>query len=72
MKLGLAPEERQLQEEVRAFLAEHCPDPGGLPHGLDDRIAYLRRWQARCYEAGYVGRAWPAEFGGGSEAFKRL
>jgi alkylation response protein AidB-like acyl-CoA dehydrogenase len=65
MKLGLAPEERQLQEEVRAFLAEHCPDPGGLPHGLDDRIAYLRRWQARCYEAGYVGRAWPAEFGGG-------
>ena len=29
------------------------------------RIAYLRRWQARCYEAGFVGRAWPAEFGGG-------
>jgi alkylation response protein AidB-like acyl-CoA dehydrogenase len=65
VKLGLAPEERQLQEEVRAFLAEHCPDPAELPHRLDDRIAYLRGWQARCYEAGYVGRAWPAEFGGG-------
>jgi alkylation response protein AidB-like acyl-CoA dehydrogenase len=65
VKLGLAPEERQLQEEVRGFLAEHCPDPAELPHRLDDRIAYLRRWQARCYEAGYVGRAWPAEFGGG-------
>jgi alkylation response protein AidB-like acyl-CoA dehydrogenase len=25
----------------------------------------LRAWQARCYEAGYVGRAWPREFGGG-------
>src|SRR6266566_7869852 len=65
MKLELEPEERELQEEVRAFLAEHRPDPAAIPHDLDDRIAYLRRWQARCYEAGYVGRAWPAEFGGG-------
>jgi alkylation response protein AidB-like acyl-CoA dehydrogenase len=65
VKLGLGPDERRLQEEVRAFLAEHCPDPAELPHPLDERIAYLRRWQARCYDAGYVGRAWPAEFGGG-------
>jgi len=65
VKLALAPEERRLQEEVRAFLAEHRPDPATIPHGLDDRMAYLRRWQARCYEAGYVGRAWPAELGGG-------
>jgi alkylation response protein AidB-like acyl-CoA dehydrogenase len=65
VKLALAAEERQLQEEVRAFLAEHCPDPAEIPHRLDERMAYLRRWQARCYEAGYVGRAWPAEFGGG-------
>jgi alkylation response protein AidB-like acyl-CoA dehydrogenase len=28
----------------------------------------LRRWQARCYAAGYVGRAWPAEFGGGGRS----
>jgi alkylation response protein AidB-like acyl-CoA dehydrogenase len=65
VKLALGAEERQLQDDVRAFLAEHCPDPDDIPHLLDDRIAYLRRWQARCYEAGYVGRAWPAEFGGG-------
>jgi alkylation response protein AidB-like acyl-CoA dehydrogenase len=65
MKLALEPAERQLRDEVRAFLAEHCPDPADLPHDLDERMAYLRRWQARCYEAGYVGRAWPAEFGGG-------
>ena len=65
MKLALEPAERQLRDEVRTFLAEHCPDPAELPHDLDERIAYLRRWQARCYEAGYVGRAWPAEFGGG-------
>jgi alkylation response protein AidB-like acyl-CoA dehydrogenase len=65
VKLGLAPHERRLQEEVRAFLAEHCPDPEDVPHALDERIAYLRRWQARLYDAGYVGRAWPAEHGGG-------
>jgi alkylation response protein AidB-like acyl-CoA dehydrogenase len=65
VKLALEPAERQLRDEVRAFLAEHCPDPSELPHDLDERMAYLRRWQARCYEAGYVGRAWPAEFGGG-------
>jgi alkylation response protein AidB-like acyl-CoA dehydrogenase len=65
VKLALEPAERQLRDEVRVFLAEHCPDPAELPHDLDERMAYLRRWQARCYEAGYVGRAWPAEFGGG-------
>ncbi len=36
-----------------------------LPRALDDRMAVLRRWQAACYAAGFVGRAWPAEFGGG-------
>lgn len=65
MKLALSPEERQVQEEARAFLADHAPDPSEVPHALDERIAYLRGWQARCYEAGFVGRAWPAEYGGG-------
>ena len=55
--------ERRLQDEVREFLAEHVPRH--LPHALDERIEALRRWQGRCYEAGYVGRAWPREFGGG-------
>jgi len=65
VKLALEPAERQLQEDVRAFLAEHAPDAAEIPHALDERMAFLRDWQARCYEAGFVGRAWPAEFGGG-------
>jgi alkylation response protein AidB-like acyl-CoA dehydrogenase len=65
VKLALEPAERQLQEDVRAFLAEHAPDPAEIPHALDERMAFLRDWQARCYKAGFVGRAWPAEFGGG-------
>jgi alkylation response protein AidB-like acyl-CoA dehydrogenase len=65
MKLALEPAERELRDEVRAFLAANAPDASEVPHALDERIAFLREWQRRCYEAGYVGRAWPAEFGGG-------
>ena len=36
-----------------------APTPAGLPRALDERIEALRGWQARCHEAGYVGRAWP-------------
>jgi alkylation response protein AidB-like acyl-CoA dehydrogenase len=64
VRLSLSATERRLQDEVRAFLAEQAP--GRLPHELDARIEALRDWQARCYAAGYVGRAWPREFGGGA------
>ena len=65
MKLALAPDEVRLRDEVRAFLDAHCPDAETLPRELDARIAALRQWQKQLYEAGYVGRAWPAEYGGG-------
>jgi alkylation response protein AidB-like acyl-CoA dehydrogenase len=66
VRLALTAEERRLQEEVRDFLADHVPER--LPHELDERITELRRWQGHCYEAGYVGRAWPLEYGGGGKA----
>jgi alkylation response protein AidB-like acyl-CoA dehydrogenase len=65
MKLTATDSERRLQEEIRAFLAAERPDAARLPRALEDRMDALRAWQARCYEAGYVGRAWPVEFGGG-------
>jgi alkylation response protein AidB-like acyl-CoA dehydrogenase len=65
MRLIATESERRLQEEVREFLAGAALDASVLPHALDERIEALRGWQARCYEAGYVGRAWPREFGGG-------
>src|SRR3954452_7567283 len=68
MNLRLTSEQEQLRGEVRAFLQEHCPAPAEIPHDLDARMAFLRDWQRRCYEAGYVGRAWPREFGGGGPA----
>ena len=54
-----------MQAELPDFLARERLDPAALPHALDERMEILRGWQAACYEAGYVGRAWPSEFGGG-------
>src|SRR5918997_820894 len=65
MQLAATESERRLQEEIRDFLAAERPDAAGLPRSLEDRMEALRAWQARCYAAGYVGRAWPREFGGG-------
>jgi alkylation response protein AidB-like acyl-CoA dehydrogenase len=65
MRLTATPEERALQEQVRAFLAQDRLAAADLPRALDDRMEVLRQWQGACYAAGYVGRAWPREFGGG-------
>jgi alkylation response protein AidB-like acyl-CoA dehydrogenase len=65
MRLTPTDSERRLQDEIRAFLAAEAMDTRRLPRALDERMEILRAWQARCYEAGYVGRAWPSEFGGG-------
>jgi alkylation response protein AidB-like acyl-CoA dehydrogenase len=65
MQLRPTDTERALQEGVRAFLAAHRLTAADLPRTLDDRMEVLRGWQSACYNAGYVGRAWPEEFGGG-------
>jgi alkylation response protein AidB-like acyl-CoA dehydrogenase len=65
MQLQPTDDERALQEEVRAYLAGSRLASADLPRALDDRMEVLREWQAACYVAGYVGRAWPGEFGGG-------
>jgi alkylation response protein AidB-like acyl-CoA dehydrogenase len=65
MRLRATDSERALQDEVRAFLAQNRLGAADLPRELDDRMEALRRWQAVCHDAGYVGRAWPQEFGGG-------
>jgi alkylation response protein AidB-like acyl-CoA dehydrogenase len=65
MKLRATDAEQALQDEVRTFLSRERLRPADLPRALDDRMDALRDWQAACYDAGYVGRAWPRDFGGG-------
>jgi alkylation response protein AidB-like acyl-CoA dehydrogenase len=67
--------DRELAEfdaEVNAWMAENKPpDPGFLlPEtfmevGNDQQFEFLRDWQRRVYDAGYVGMAWPKAYGGG-------
>ena len=65
MQLTETASERALADEVRAFLSRAGLRSEDLPRQLDERMAALRRWQAACHAAGFVGRAWPAQFGGG-------
>lgn len=62
----------EFREEVHAWFAENRPaDPGFLlPQsfmevGTDEQFYFLRDWQRKVYEAGYLGMAWPKEYGGG-------
>jgi alkylation response protein AidB-like acyl-CoA dehydrogenase len=58
--------------EVAAWLRDNRPaDPGFLlPQsfmevGSEAQLDYLREWQHRVWSAGYLGLAWPREYGGG-------
>jgi alkylation response protein AidB-like acyl-CoA dehydrogenase len=35
--------------------------------GEDRQFDFLRAWQRKVYEAGYLGMAWPSEYGGGGQ-----
>tara|TARA_R110002072_G_scaffold1780_10_gene14788 strand:+ start:8165 stop:9367 length:1203 start_codon:yes stop_codon:yes gene_type:complete len=65
----------EFRQEVSAWLTENNPgDPGFLlPEsfmevGTDQQFEYLRNWQQKVYEAGYLGMAWPEAYGGGGKA----
>jgi len=65
----------QFRREVEAwFKANRPPEPKFLlPEsfmevGSDEQFEFLRAWQRKIYEAGYLGMAWPKEYGGGGKA----
>ena len=71
----------EFQAEAAAWFSENKPaDPGFLlPQsfmevGTDQQFEFLRRWQRKVYEAGYLGMAWPGEYGGGGreQAFQDI
>ncbi|HEV2705756.1 MAG TPA: acyl-CoA dehydrogenase [Pyrinomonadaceae bacterium] len=68
MDLNLTPGERQFRDEFRAWLESNVPaEWTGGGTGSEDRaeyIAYLRDWQRRLYDGGWVGISWPKEYGG--------
>jgi len=59
------------RQEVRAWLADNAPKQPDfkLPEsfmevGEPQQFEYLRAWQRKVYDAGYLGMAWEKEYGG--------
>ena len=67
--MSISPQEKaEFQAEVSAWFTENRPaDPGYLlPQsfmevGTDQQFDFLRTWQRKVYDAGYLGMAWPKE-----------
>ncbi len=62
----------EFAKQADAWFAENTPgDPGFmlplsfLEVGTDQQFEFLRDWQRKVYEAGYLGAAWPTDYGGG-------
>lgn len=61
----------EFRREVHAWLVANKPaDPGFLlpmtfmEVGSDAQLDFLREWQHKLWSAGYLGMAWPKEYGG--------
>lgn len=63
---------QEFEQEADAWFKENTPsDPGFMlpltfmEVGTDQQFDFLRHWQRKVYEAGFLGAAWPSEYGGG-------
>ncbi|HEV8716147.1 MAG TPA: acyl-CoA dehydrogenase family protein, partial [Candidatus Binatia bacterium] len=68
MDFSFSAEEERFRQGLRAWLKNNLPPGWGtsafkLPKG-DERIQFLRGWQRKMYEGGYLGLSWPKEYGG--------
>lgn len=67
MDLNLTPEETDFRDSLRAWLAEHVPDPWPREQrgeANDEYWVYLRNWQRALFDGGWAGVSWPKEYGG--------
>jgi alkylation response protein AidB-like acyl-CoA dehydrogenase len=68
MDFSYSAEDERFRTELRAWLAANRPARAErVPHddaSLAAEFAFLRAWQRRLWEAGYVGLLWPREYGG--------
>jgi alkylation response protein AidB-like acyl-CoA dehydrogenase len=69
MDLNLSPEEQSFRDEFRSWLQANIPEGwSGVdvrePESSHERFVFLRAWQKKMAEAGWVGIHWPKEYGG--------
>jgi alkylation response protein AidB-like acyl-CoA dehydrogenase len=59
MDLSYTPEEEAFRARVRTWLAGNVPPAGSLRD-----LPAMRAWQRKLHAAGFLGAAWPKEYGG--------
>jgi alkylation response protein AidB-like acyl-CoA dehydrogenase len=64
----LTPDQEGFRQRVRTWLEANIPDDW-TKFGLSEvprpeAYAFLRKWQATLYDAGFIGVTWPKEYGG--------
>ncbi|WP_448586399.1 acyl-CoA dehydrogenase family protein, partial [Thermaurantiacus sp.] len=67
MDFNDTPAEAEYRAKVRAWLEANAGEylkPPARPYSLDEFVAHNKAWQARKYDAGYVGLTWPKSVGG--------
>jgi alkylation response protein AidB-like acyl-CoA dehydrogenase len=62
----------EYRADAAAWFRENVPPPPNfmlpltfMEVGTDEQFHFLCDWQNKVYEAGYLGAAWPSEYGGG-------
>ena len=68
MDFTLTSEQEAFRERVRAWLEINIPEEWaklGLSEvPRPEAYAFLRKWQAKLFDAGFIGLTWPREYGG--------
>jgi alkylation response protein AidB-like acyl-CoA dehydrogenase len=68
MDLNLTSEELRFRDEFRAWLEVNIPAEWASYQSQHEssreRFEFLRAWQKKMHEAGWVGISWPKEYGG--------
>jgi alkylation response protein AidB-like acyl-CoA dehydrogenase len=68
MDLRFSAEDEEYRAKLRKWLEENVepPQPGAAraARAGGDPLKSAREWQCKLYEAGYVGMAWPKQYGG--------
>ena len=70
MDFTLTPEQQSFRDEVRSWLSKNLPKDwsskvqaaSDVPR--EEAYGFLRQWQRKMYDAGFVGLTWPKESGG--------
>ena len=73
MDFTLTPDQEAFRQRVRSWLQTNIPDDwtkfGMSEVPRPEAYAFLRKWQATLFDAGFIGITWPKEYGGQGLSF---